>query len=49
MKNSEKSQGKNVQVEFGNERRVTVNKQVAYQQNKWGVGGSFQGEFSELA
>ena len=42
---------KQVQIKWGNDRQVTVGEEaeVAYQQNKWGVGGSFKGSFATLS
>ena len=48
LKTSELTKNKEVKILFGNERQVLVNGEVAYQQNKWGVGGAFKGEFVML-
>ena len=40
---------KQVGIKWGNDRQVTVGEDVAYQQNKWGVGGSFQGAFAAFS
>ena len=40
--------GKEVAIKWESDRQVTVDKTVAYQQNKWGVGGAFQKVFADL-
>ena len=48
LKKSDLAKDKEVSVKFGNDRQVEVGGVVAYQQNKWGVGGAYQGAFSDL-
>ena len=48
VKASATAKDKTVETKWGNDRQVTVNNEVVFQQNKAGVGGSFLGAYAEL-
>ena len=48
VKNSLAATDKKVELAWGNKRQVLVDTEVAFQQDKRGVGGTFKGAFSDL-
>ena len=49
VKATEEATGKTVETKFGSDRRVKVDGQVVFQQDKQGLGGLFSGAFSGLS